>query len=65
MIDKSDEYQLVQYILGFKKMIFITAGVENGMIGYILYFVCATLNDYKSADDFRKFVLLSFIFKKL
>lgn len=54
MIDKSDEYQLVKYILDFKKMIFVTAGVENGMIGYVLYFVCATLNEYKTMDDYKK-----------
>lgn len=54
MIDKTDEYQLVKYILDFKKMIFVTAGVENGMIGYVLYFVCATLNEYKTMDDYKK-----------
>lgn len=55
MIDKSDEYQLVKYILDFKKMIFFTAGVTNGMIGYVLYFICATLNEYKDLDDYRRF----------
>lgn len=54
MIDKSDEFQLVQYILDFKKMIFITAGALNGIIGYILYFICATLNEYRYYDDFRR-----------
>lgn len=54
MIDKRDEYQLVSYILGFKKMIFVSAGVENGIIGYIQYFVCATLNDYKEVDDYKR-----------
>ena len=54
MIDKSDEFQLVKYILDFKKMIFITAGITNGVIGYITYFVCSTLNIYKTSDDGKK-----------
>lgn len=56
MIDKSDEFQLINFILDFKKMIFFTAGVLNTIIGYLLYFNCATLNEYVTHEDFYKFI---------
>ena len=52
MIDKSDEYQLVQYILSFKKMQFITAGIIESVIGYLYYFVCANMHEYQSNISF-------------
>ena len=39
---KSDEYQLVNYIVTFKKMQFFTIGCLGGLIAYIQYFFCIT-----------------------
>lgn len=47
-IDKDDEFQLVKFILGFKKMQFITQGAINGTIGYLQYFSCVNMNNNKS-----------------
>lgn len=37
---KSDEFQLVFYIISFKKMQFISMGCLNGIIAYVQYFFC-------------------------
>eukprot|EP01017_Pseudomicrothorax_dubius_P008976 TRINITY_DN12990_c0_g1_i1.p1 TRINITY_DN12990_c0_g1~~TRINITY_DN12990_c0_g1_i1.p1 ORF type:complete len:524 (-),score=100.14 TRINITY_DN12990_c0_g1_i1:34-1605(-) len=50
MIDKSDEYQLVQFILSFKRLQFFTNGLLNGMIGYIQYYVCSTNIKYNALN---------------
>ena len=63
MIDKSDEFQLIKFILDFKKMIFFTAGVLNAIIGYLLYFNCATLNEYVTHDDLFKYFNINHIFR--
>ena len=54
-IDKTDEYQLVKYILVFKKMQFFTAGCIAGVIGYIFFFSCSTLNEYVTEEDMKKY----------
>ncbi|CAD8184135.1 unnamed protein product [Paramecium octaurelia] len=48
-IDKTEEYQVVNYILDYKNIQFFTAGVLNALIGFFSYFYCATL---KPAHDF-------------
>lgn len=58
MIDKNDEFQLVQYILDFKRMIFFTSGVTNGIVGYVLYFACSTLNEYNTKEDDERYLIL-------
>eukprot|EP01016_Furgasonia_blochmanni_P040021 TRINITY_DN5058_c0_g1_i2.p1 TRINITY_DN5058_c0_g1~~TRINITY_DN5058_c0_g1_i2.p1 ORF type:complete len:369 (+),score=43.53 TRINITY_DN5058_c0_g1_i2:346-1452(+) len=45
MIDKRDEYQLVNFILSFKKLQFITFGCINGITGYVGYFLCSVRNE--------------------
>lgn len=52
MIDKSDEYQLVQFILAFKKSQFLNAGVINGILGYVKYYACSlrTLSDAQYSE---------------
>jgi hypothetical protein len=52
MIDKSDEFQLVQFILNYKKLQFFTQGIVSGVIGYCLYFFCADVGAYTSPADF-------------
>jgi uncharacterized membrane protein len=52
MIDKSDEYQLVNYILSFKTLQFFTQGALNGVIGYILYFSCYSVGKINNLSDF-------------
>eukprot|EP01064_Diplonema_japonicum_P030756 TRINITY_DN5309_c0_g3_i1.p1 TRINITY_DN5309_c0_g3~~TRINITY_DN5309_c0_g3_i1.p1 ORF type:complete len:505 (+),score=107.81 TRINITY_DN5309_c0_g3_i1:33-1547(+) len=42
IIDKEDEFQLLQYILSFKSMQFITMGVIKVIIGSALFFSCIT-----------------------
>ena len=40
IIDKSDEYQLVNFILQFKALLFITLGIVGSMVGGIQYYLC-------------------------
>ena len=40
---KSDEYQLVNYIVSFKKLQFVTIGCVGGLIAYIQYFLCVAM----------------------
>lgn len=42
LIDKSDEYQLVSFILQFKGVQFLTQGVIRAVLGFFLYLQCAT-----------------------
>ncbi|EGR28107.1 hypothetical protein IMG5_182920 [Ichthyophthirius multifiliis] len=53
-IDKSDEWQLFNYIIQFKKVQFFSIGMSGTLIGYALFFNCTTLNDYSSPQDFYK-----------
>ena len=46
---KVDEYQLVNYIVSFKKLQFFTIGCLGGLIAYIQYFFCI-LTSRGSAD---------------
>lgn len=42
-IDKTDEYQLVNYILSYKNIQFFTMGLLQIVVGYFEYFYCATI----------------------
>jgi len=42
LIDRSEEYQLVAYILQFKGMQFITYGVLGSLVGFFTYFGCVS-----------------------
>lgn len=42
IIDKSDEFQLVQFILSFKGRQFITQGIIRAAAGYFTFLACAT-----------------------
>ncbi|KAJ9452008.1 hypothetical protein DIPPA_20530 [Diplonema papillatum] len=42
VIDKGDEFQLLQYILSFKALQFVTMGVVKTVIGAALFFSCVT-----------------------
>jgi len=42
IIDKSDEYQLVYFILSFKGAQFFSWGIVKGIVGYSTYFFCVT-----------------------
>eukprot|EP00746_Dinoflagellata_sp_MGD_P140548 gnl/MRDRNA2_/MRDRNA2_73791_c0_seq1.p1 gnl/MRDRNA2_/MRDRNA2_73791_c0~~gnl/MRDRNA2_/MRDRNA2_73791_c0_seq1.p1 ORF type:complete len:414 (+),score=69.61 gnl/MRDRNA2_/MRDRNA2_73791_c0_seq1:63-1304(+) len=44
IIDKSDEYQLIFFILRFKGMQFLTLGILRAFIGYAQYYGC-TIDD--------------------
>mmetsp|Transcript_54217 Transcript_54217/g.126183 ORF Transcript_54217/g.126183 Transcript_54217/m.126183 type:complete len:483 (+) Transcript_54217:69-1517(+) len=43
IIDKSDEYQLIYFILWFKGMQFFSHGVLRTIMGFFMYFACVTL----------------------
>lgn len=40
MIDKRDDYQLVQFIISFKGLQFFTMGCIGGIYAYSAYFFC-------------------------
>ena len=42
LMDKGDEYQLVQFILTFKKLQFLTLGCLSSILGYAFYYYCST-----------------------
>jgi len=42
IIDKSDEFQLVQFILVFKGIQFLSVGLIRTITGYVMYLMCAT-----------------------
>jgi hypothetical protein len=42
VIDKSDEFQLFQFIQNFKSLQFVTLGVIGAMVGSIQYYICVT-----------------------
>merc|ERR1712217_262929 len=42
IIDKKDEFQLIQFILQFKGTQFISVGFLRMLIGYIMYLHCVT-----------------------
>jgi len=41
MMDKSDEYQLVTWILGFKTANFISQGIISMIVGVAMYYLCS------------------------
>lgn len=67
-IDKSDEYQLVQYIMGFKAMQFLNLGLVSSLVGAGQYYVCI-VQATKPCDDIapveRPYTLLVFIVQVL
>ncbi|KAL4439601.1 hypothetical protein ABPG74_004003 [Tetrahymena malaccensis] len=48
IIDKSDEYQLINFILEFKRLQFFSIGVIGGTIGFYMYFKCVEENTHLS-----------------
>lgn len=51
MIDKTDEWQLLSFIVSFKRMQFFSFGVAGSLLGYVMFFNCATLNNYQNPKD--------------
>lgn len=45
LIDKSDEYQLIRFILSFKGLQFVTLGVINSIIGAAQYVHCVNFDN--------------------
>jgi len=56
MIDKGDEYQLVQFVLDFKTSHFFSFGVVRGVVGFAQYYGCVNYgtntNDHNACEDF-------------
>ena len=52
-IDRADEYQLVQFVLSFKSIQFVTSGVIASLLGGASYFTCMTLHplQHTCAED--------------
>lgn len=42
IIDKTDEFQLVQFILSFKGMAFLSQGIFRGLLGFVLFINCVS-----------------------
>lgn len=42
IIDKSDEFQLQEFILGFKALQFVSMGIISATVGAAQYFICTT-----------------------
>lgn len=57
VIDKGDEYQLVNFILNYKKLQFFTQGVVSGVIGFALFYGCIDYGKYTSNADFLEYNL--------
>ena len=51
LMDKGDEYQLVQFILNFKKLQFFTLGCISSIIGYGFYYYCATFESSRGSSQ--------------
>eukprot|EP01017_Pseudomicrothorax_dubius_P032822 TRINITY_DN4336_c0_g3_i1.p1 TRINITY_DN4336_c0_g3~~TRINITY_DN4336_c0_g3_i1.p1 ORF type:complete len:351 (-),score=43.27 TRINITY_DN4336_c0_g3_i1:61-1113(-) len=50
LMDKSDEYQLVEFIISFKRMQFFAAGIVSAVIGYSQYYSCNIRIEYKEVN---------------
>jgi hypothetical protein len=61
MIDRGDEFQLVDFILSFKKMQFFTVGCFNGILGYILFYQCSSFNPYHNLEEAKEYFFLIFL----
>jgi len=42
MIDKSDEFQLFQFIVQFKALQFLTVGIVGSLVGSVQYYICVS-----------------------
>ena len=51
VIDRTDEAQLVQFVLGFKGFQFVTTGILPGLVGVVLYVRCVILTGGGGDDD--------------
>ena len=51
LMEKTDEFQLVKYIVSFKKLQFVTIGCLNGLVAYIKYFICISTRPSKEDHD--------------
>eukprot|EP01060_Flectonema_neradi_P041698 TRINITY_DN9982_c0_g1_i1.p1 TRINITY_DN9982_c0_g1~~TRINITY_DN9982_c0_g1_i1.p1 ORF type:complete len:467 (+),score=51.80 TRINITY_DN9982_c0_g1_i1:65-1465(+) len=49
IIDREDEYQLVNYILQFKALLFVTLGIIGSIVGGIQYYLC--MQDLTGVDE--------------
>ncbi len=51
MIDKQDEFQLVEFVLGFKKFQFFSFGVIRGIVGFCQYYACVNYSSITSSKN--------------
>ncbi len=52
MIDRSDEFQLTQFVVNFKKYHFLTFGVVRGIIGFIFYYSCISRGNVSDTAEY-------------
>jgi hypothetical protein len=52
IIDRGDEFQLVQYIMGFKAVQFLNLGIVSALVGAGQYYICLAQTNTHSCDDF-------------
>ncbi|KAL4455010.1 hypothetical protein ABPG74_006392 [Tetrahymena malaccensis] len=53
IIDKTDEWQLVRFIIVYKQLQFFSSGILGGFIGYIQYFLCTSLGKKTYLEQFK------------
>jgi hypothetical protein len=64
IIDRNDEFQLVQYIMGFKAIQFLNLGIVSSLVGSAQYYICIVQTDAPCdtiAPVERPYTLLVFI----
>lgn len=54
MMDKNDEYQLIQFIASFKRLQFLTLGCLSSILGYGFYYYCATFQSDDGTDKVNR-----------
>lgn len=54
LMDKNDEYQLVQFITSFKRLQFLTLGCLSSVIGYGFYYYCATFQSDSGSEKVNR-----------
>ena len=50
LMDMTDEFQCIAYILKFKGLQFLSAGVIKGLIGFTQYYICVNYQDPKNGE---------------
>ena len=53
-INKRDEFQLLKFILKFKRKQFITSGIIKGVMGFTMYYSCVNFTEAEKDEETNK-----------